>query len=236
MAVGGTITVVVNTNINNPIQCTVTVNARSGWATPDPPAENDTSFATFGMDWASSPRPLLGQSGVVYGTRTVSFTAAEIGEGPNTGFFYHPTGSFSFSNYKFKWVIHPDINDPNSEFAKCQTGTNGVIAINDLWTNDIRHESSSAGPSHYKDFKTKNADPALNRGSRLEARVGPPGTTNFSSQQAIDGATITWIAALDAAYLALPDPYSPQHSSTGVLLGTINTPDNFGNWAAPCNP
>jgi hypothetical protein len=240
MAVSGTANVTFRVPNYQPLldrSCSATVNARPGWSTPDPPTENDTNFATFGTNWASNPPPLLGQSGVVYGTPTFNGTAAQIGSGPNTGYFYHPTGSLSFSNYKFKWVIHPDVNNTNSQFGKCQTGPQGgygVIDINDLRTNDIRHESSSTGPSHYKDFKTKNAATTLNLGSRLEARVAPPGTANFTSSLGTD--ISSWISALDAAYLALPDPASPQHDANGNLLGTINLPDAFGNWAAPCNP
>jgi hypothetical protein len=147
----------------------ITVNPRQGWATSpvaavpgsvpecptfvSPPPDTTAAFGCGAYLWSWQPASLSVVSG-----------------GPNDGFAYYAS-NYTISQ-SFLWAIHPDVNNPGSDFAKKQYGACGIISAASLKANVIWHESSSEPKSHYAQYL--EALQLNNYGDFIEGRVATP--------------------------------------------------------------
>jgi hypothetical protein len=236
---------------STPVVCAVTVKPRTGagWAaTPDPTTiskEQNYNFPnlTWLTSWNAVVDPVIGAATEAYGTITTpGTTAIQLLTGPNNGYSYFTAASLSFSNYRWVWAWHPDIENSTSQFAKCQTGSQTplgqIISLTDLRSGIERHESSDVADSHLVDFKTTNAT-SLNLMKRMESRVEKTILSNFNNTttQAIN--SFVNDLHVQSKPPNVNDPLSSRFDNSTnppTPKGFLHTPDAMGVYPYACSP
>ena len=190
MVASGTVRVtVVQGGRTHNLSKSITVNPRTNFAfsavTPAPAPGNNFNC---GSTTLSVPVPPVsgGRLGQTCLNVRASWETTEIGDGgPNNRFKYISAASPSSSSgpTQIYYLIHPDLENTNSDFYKAQCGNydaatnpNGFISGSQLLANTRGHEY---GPTrgHYQQYVTAQNKPENNIGTGLERLVRGPSTS-----------------------------------------------------------
>jgi hypothetical protein len=233
----GSVTVVIN-SMSFPLQASVTVVPRSGWAFAARLASKQswpyTTPQGFLLNPANPPDgtgDVAGQAGLDLAWSSASTTA--IQGGPNDGFKYITTILTDVGQVPtgFYWVISPDVENTSSEFYGKQCGdynpatmTGTYISGAALLTNTTRHESGPS-QSHYQEYADAQTDPNNNLGQFAESVVSGQGTSlaDFNAAAA-SGLSARATAILNAFNV---QPYAVNYDASGQFMGNINLAPNY---------
>ena len=235
----------VNITAQATVELPVQVQARPNWAfsAPDPTRLGNGLPNGCVTLTANSPVPGAGGDGKFHGCIDWDFTLSDIEEiadnGPNHGLNW-VTAIRDLTTAD--WVMHPDVDNPSSDWSQHQCGNwspinsaclnpqgTGFISAADYAAGIERHESGPAN-SHYADFKWAFETPSNNLKNAAESQVGPVVETKAQFLAFVVGQLDTKRTAVINAYTGLPEPCSQTCDGTcTTTMGFANTKAS-GSW------
>ena len=176
------------------LEATVNVTPRDGWTfSPVTPVQRQPGYQVPGTTtvlMVADPRTGdagTGKSLLTVRTNVGSNDVTSVTTGPNQGLKYVLNAS---DGTMFDWGMHPDIEDPVSDWYQNQCGTwipapgstcdnrlgTGLISGLDYLNGTRRHEQGPQN-SHWRVYADLQSDPANNVKAGLEDLIGPASAT-----------------------------------------------------------
>ena len=160
------------------------------------------------------------------GNRQHPYSQETIESGPNAGFSYY-TVPLVFSNISYGYRINPDLVNQNSVFSQNQTGLNGCISWNDLYTQTKRHEYNSATESHWALYSNSMNNINNNPGDYFKARVANPQVDLDAFNTYTTNAVNAEAQQINADGHQEDQIWGVNFSETGEFLGNPNFAPNY---------